>query len=117
MKETCIEFPVSDVSYDQIAEFCRRWQIVELVLFGSATRSDFGPESDVDVLVEFAERAEWGLLEHVQMQQELERLFQRDVDLITRRAIQQSANWLRRQEILNTAQVLYSLPEDAHATG
>ena len=43
-----------DYRLDDIAAFCQRWQIVELALFGSVLRDDFGPESDVDVLVRFA---------------------------------------------------------------
>ena len=46
-----------DVPSDKIAAFCRRWQITELALFGSVLRDDFGPDSDVDVLVGFGEDA------------------------------------------------------------
>ena len=51
------------------------------------------------------------------MQQELQTLLQRKVDLITKYALEQSQNWLRRQEILDTAQVLFSKTEIAHAKG
>ena len=44
---------------DNIADFCRRWKIVEFSLFGSVLRSDFGPESDIDILVSFAPNAAW----------------------------------------------------------
>jgi len=102
---------------DDIAKFCRHWKIQELALFGSALRDDFGPDSDVDILVTFAEDAEWGLFDHVQMQYELQASLRRNVDLISKRAVEGSQNWLRRQEILNTAQVLFSAQEAAHATG
>lgn len=92
----------------EISEFCRRWRIVELALFGSVLRSDFGPESDLDVLVTFAADANWGLLDHHRMQEELEALLEREVDLLTRSAVEQSRNWLRRREILSTAQVVYA---------
>jgi len=92
----------------EISEFCRRWRIAELALFGSALRSDFGPESDLDVLVTFAADADWGLLDHHRMKEELEALLEREVDLLTRRAVEQSRNWLRRREILSTAQVVYA---------
>jgi predicted nucleotidyltransferase len=97
-----------DFSQAEISEFCKRWQISELALFGSALRDDFGPESDLDMLVTFSPSANWGLLEHFQMQQELVTMLGRDVDLLTRRAVEQSRNWLRRREILSTAQVLYA---------
>jgi len=49
------------VPIDRIAEFCRRWKITELALFGSVLRDDFRPDSDVDVLVTFAPDAPWSL--------------------------------------------------------
>lgn len=92
----------------EIAEFCRRWRVQELALFGSALRDDFHPDSDVDILVTFNTDAEWGLLDHVRMQQELQALLHRDVDLITRRAVEYSPNWLLRNEILRTARPLFT---------
>jgi len=61
------------------------------------------------VLVTFDDAAAWGLLDHVQMQQELATVLGRPVDLITRRAIEQSANATRRESILSTAQVIYRI--------
>jgi uncharacterized protein len=92
---------------EEITAFCQRWQVKELALFGSVLRPDFGPDSDLDVLVTFEPDANWGLFDHVQMQTELQQLLQRDVDLISRRAVEQSHNKYRRQEILSTAQVVY----------
>jgi predicted nucleotidyltransferase len=103
MRQTVIELP-----QDEIRRFCQRWQIKELAFFGSVLRDDFGPDSDLDVLVTFAPEADWSLLDHVKMEQELEDLLQRKVDLISKRAVEQSQNWIRRQEILNTAQVIFS---------
>ena len=97
-----------DFSQTEISEFCRRWQISELALFGSVLRNDFGPESDLDVLVTFSPDADWGLLDHYQMKQELVILLGREVDLLTRRSVERSRNWLRRREILSTAQVVYA---------
>ena len=92
---------------DQIVGFCQRWQIVELALFGSVLRDDFRPDSDIDVLVRFAPDAKWTLLDHVRMEQELECLFNREVDLVSWRAIEQSENWIRRSGILTEAQPIY----------
>jgi hypothetical protein len=55
---------------DELAAFCQRWKIDELALLGSVLRDDFGPDGGGDILVTFAEHADWGLLDHVQMQQE-----------------------------------------------
>jgi len=83
------------------------WRILELALFGSVLCADLNRESDLDVLVTFAPDAEWGLLDHVQMEQELEALLGRKVDLLSRRSVERSHNWIRRQEILGTAEVVY----------
>jgi predicted nucleotidyltransferase len=90
-----------------IADFCRRWRISQLALFGSALRHDFRPDSDLDLLVTFAPGADWGLLDHIRMEQELAAILGRDVDLLTRRSVEQSHNRIRRQQILDTAEVVY----------
>lgn len=96
------------VSPDTIAEFCRRWKITELALFGSALREDFRPDSDIDMLATFAPDAEWSLLDHVQMEEELASVCARPVDLVTRRGLERSRNWIRRREILDSAEVVYA---------
>ena len=75
---------------DQIINFCQQWQIIELSLFGSILRDDFHADSDIDILVAFAPTANWGLLDHAQMQEELEAVLSRRVDLISKRAIDRS---------------------------
>jgi hypothetical protein len=95
------------VSPERIAEFCRRWKIAELAFFGSVLRQDFDEASDIDVLVTFAPDADWSLLEQVAMQEEFSRLLGRKVDLVNRRAIEQSASWLRRKSILGSAEPYY----------
>lgn len=102
---------VSAIPSEQIAEFCRRWSVHQLAVFGSALRDDFRPDSDLDIMVTFAPDADPSLFDHVEMQLELERLFSRKVDLISRRALEQSTNRLLKNEILNTAQVLLTADE------
>ena len=97
-----------------ITQFCQHWKVSELALFGSALRSDFHNQSDFDFLISFLPAAQWGLLEHIQMQQELEDKLGRTVDLVSKSAIQRSSNWMRRDEILKTAQVIYEQPEVIH---
>lgn len=91
----------------EIADFCQLWQIKEFSVFGSVLREDFRSDSDIDVMVSFAADAPWGLLEFVRMKRELETLLGREVDLLTKESIEQSDNWIRRQEILGTAQIVY----------
>lgn len=90
-----------------LREFCRKWRIRELAVFGSFVRDDFGPESDIDFLATFAPDARWSLFDHVDMREELSVLVGRPADLLTRRAIEQSENYIRREEILSTAKVVY----------
>jgi len=85
-------------------------------MFGSILREDFGSESDLDILVTFSPKANWGLLDHVKMQIELQEILKRNVDLVSKRGLEQSQNWLRREEILSTARVLYSKDEAIHAS-
>ena len=96
-----------DLDRGKIAEFCRRWKIVEFSIFGSALGEDFKPESDLDVLVSFAPEARWTLLDLAAMQAELKSRFGREVDLVSRRGLMASENYLRRRNILETAQVIY----------
>jgi len=92
------------VPREEIAAFCRRWRIVEFALFGSAVRPDFGPDSDVDVLVRFQADAGWSLFDLVTMQDELAALFGRKVHLVEAEGLR---NPFRRDEILRTREVVY----------
>ena len=92
---------------DKIKDFSDRWKISELALFGSVLRDDFRPDSDIDLLVTFSPDADWSLFDHVQMQQELANILERKVDLVSKRALERSHNWIRRREILETAKIIY----------
>lgn len=97
------------ITFSEIQIFCQRWQIIELALFGSVLREDFRlDQSDVDVLITFAPQARQGLSEMIQIKEELEQLFERKVDCIVKDSIAQSQNWIRKQNILNSAQVVYA---------
>ncbi len=96
-----------DLPMEQIEDFCRRWQITEFALFGSVLREDFGPDSDIDVLVTFAPEAEWSLIDFVHMKEELQALLMREVDLVSRRAVEESRNYIRRKGILSSARGIY----------
>jgi predicted nucleotidyltransferase len=90
---------------DKITAFCQRWKVAEFAIFGSALHQDFNALSDIDVLVSFDDLAEITLLDLAQMQIELERIFNRPVDLVEKAALR---NPYRRKEILETAQVVYA---------
>jgi predicted nucleotidyltransferase len=94
-----------DIATDRIAEFCRKWRVTEFSIFGSVLREDFGPHSDVDVLVTFEPDAPWDLWDLVEMQEELQAIFGREVDLVEERTLQ---NPFRRQKILKSRLVIYA---------
>jgi predicted nucleotidyltransferase len=101
----------------RLADFCARWLVVDLELVGSVLRPDFGPESDIDVLVPFLPEADWGLIEHAAMEEELTGLLGRPVDLLTRRAVERSANHQRRASILASAVPLLQAANTSTALG
>ena len=95
------------IDRQRIAEFCRRWKITEFALFGSALRDDFRPDSDVDVLVRFEPGSPRSLSDLVHMEDELKAIFGREVDLVDRRAVESSENYIRRRHILSTAEAIH----------
>jgi len=102
MEKARIELPK-----DKIADFCKKWKVQEFALFGSVLRDDFMPESDVDVLVDFEPDARRSLLDIGTMVDDLQKIFGREVDLLTRKAVEQSRNYIRRKEILSSIEVVY----------
>lgn len=97
-----IELPIAEIQ-----DFCQRWHITEFALFGSVLREDFRPDSDIDILVTFEPNFQRTLAHTLQMREELQTLFNRKVDLIVKTALERSENWLRRKNILESAQIIY----------
>ena len=91
-----------------IRAFCTRWKVAELAVFGSVTRDDFRPDSDLDVLVSPEPGATWSLMDLGTMRGELIDLAGRPVDLLVRRAVEESPNWIRRKAILGSAEVVFA---------
>lgn len=75
-----------------------------MALFGSVLREDFNEDSDVDVLVFFQEKPSWSLFDLIDLQEELQNLFSRPVDIVQKKELN---NPYRRQEILKTHQLVY----------
>jgi predicted nucleotidyltransferase len=96
---------VQVIPRDKIEEFCRRRRVREFALFGSVTRGQVRPGSDVDVLVTFAPDAGWSLFDLVEMQEELKLMFGREVHLVERDGLR---NPFRRHEILRSMEVVYA---------
>lgn len=95
------------IPQEEISDYCHQWKISELALFGSVLRDDFHPNSDVDVLVQFDSDTQYTLFDMVRMQEELKRILGRKVDMVSRRGIERSSNYLRKKAILESAEVLY----------
>lgn len=95
------------LSISELARFCQQWQIVEMALFGSVLGDKFRSDSDIDIMIKFASNAKQGLLTLAKIKSELETRLRRKVDIVLRESIENSENWIRRQEILETARVIY----------
>ncbi|MCX6060590.1 MAG: nucleotidyltransferase family protein [Chloroflexi bacterium] len=91
----------------KIAGFCKRWYVSEFALFGSVLRPDFPPDSDVDIMLSFLPDAHITLFDMARMQEELQDIFKREVDLLSKRGVEHSRNYLRRKNILNSMQVIH----------
>ena len=100
--------PNISVPMARLAEYCRANGIARLDVFGSALRADFGPESDIDLLVEFEPGRTPGLFDFGRIEQEFSEIFGRKVDLISRSGIERSRNYIRRAAILESAETIYA---------
>ena len=89
----------------RIEDFCLKWKVSEMALFGSVLSDEFRPESDIDVLVTFADNAGWGLFDFVDMIDELKDIFGREVDIVEKDALR---NPFRKQAILDRNEVIYA---------
>jgi hypothetical protein len=96
------------ISPEMIAEFCRRWKISRLAVFGSALRGRVRADSDIDLLVTFASDADWSMFDHYRMEDELVELLGREVDLVSKEAIEENPNPIFRREILGSAREIYA---------
>ncbi|MEP7292300.1 MAG: nucleotidyltransferase domain-containing protein [Chloroflexota bacterium] len=92
----------------ELETFCQRWQVSELALFGSVLRADFSSDSDIDMLVTFKAGVKVKFADFLRMEEELTDILGRKVDLGTRRSVEDDPNYLRRREILNSAEVVYA---------
>jgi predicted nucleotidyltransferase len=100
-----MDIPHLNTPPERIEAFCRKWKITEFALFGSILTDEFRPDSDVDVLVTFAEDARWTLFDVGDMREELREIFGREVDLVNKKALR---NPFRKHHILSHKRVFYA---------
>jgi hypothetical protein len=93
-----------NIDKENIAAFCRKNHICRLALFGSVLRDDFGPDSDVDVLVQFEPEHVPGLFGMARLEHELSNIFKQKVDLRTAEDLSRYF----RDEVLSHAEVQYA---------
>jgi predicted nucleotidyltransferase len=91
----------------RIKDFCLKWGIIRFEVFGSILRSDFSPQSDIDVLVSFDNHIHHSLFDLVDMKEELESVLDRKVDILTRKSVEMSRNYIRREDILKSAKAVW----------
>lgn len=89
---------------EAIRDFCRAHSVRELAVFGSAVRTDFSQDSDIDVLIDLDPKKRIGLIALQQMRDELARLFGRPVDLLTRAGLNRHI----RDQVLRTVEIIYA---------
>jgi predicted nucleotidyltransferase len=99
--------PQIQIDRSKIEDFCKKWKITELSFFGSSLRDDFRPESDIDILVAFEPNAPWDVFDHIHMEEKLAEIFDRKVDLVERKAVEASRNYIRRAHILQSVEPYY----------
>jgi predicted nucleotidyltransferase len=95
------------INSEKISEICQRYKISELAIFGSVLRGDYNNESDIDLLVEFIPNSGITLFNLVDIKEEFEKLFGREVDIVSKNAIKNSKNYIRKKAILDNYKVIY----------
>ena len=95
------------VSLPTLDEFCQQHKITELSVFGSILREDFNLDSDIDLLVKFDPNAHISLMDMIKIENKFKILLKRNIDLVSKKAIENSKNWIRRQNILNNSEIIY----------
>ena len=96
-----------NVTREEIAAFCARWNIAKLEIFGSATIGELTDSSDVDLLVEYLPNYQRSLSDQIQIQQDIENIFKRNVDLITKESILVDPNPYFLESVMNSLVTLY----------
>jgi hypothetical protein len=97
---------VIETKKDKIKEWRHKWHISELWIFGSILREDFKPDSDIDFMISLENDAKFSYREFISMCNEMEKILDHPVDIVERRLIEQSPNYILRRHILGTLEKL-----------
>lgn len=96
-----------EVSEQALRQLCRNWKISRLEIFGSALTGQLRPDSDIDLLVEFEPDEQWSLMDLARAEEDFSLLFGRRADLVVRKSLERSVNWIRREAILSSTEMVY----------
>lgn len=96
-----------DVTQDEIESFCQHWNITKLEIFGSATTGALTDSSDIDLLVEYSPSFERTMADQIRIQNEIEALFGREVDLITKNSITKNPNPIFLDSVMRSLVTIY----------
>ena len=98
------------INLDSLAlrQFCRKWRVKELAVFGSYARGDYHDASDIDFVIDHQDGVEWDLSDAADMRDELSRILGKKVDLLTRYALEHTSNWLFRKIVLSSMETVYA---------
>lgn len=99
-----LQLGATQVEKSKLADLCRRYQVRELSLFGSAVRGEMRPDSDIDLLVEFLPDASVDLVDYAALMIDLSALLGRKVDLVSKTGLKP----LIRSSVLEEARLLYA---------
>ena len=100
--------PAINPELPALRDFCEKWRVKELAVFGSYARGDFRDDSDIDLVIDHQEDAEWDLSDGAEMRRELSRILGKEVDLLTRYALDHTSNWLFRKIVLSSMETVYA---------
>jgi len=92
----------------EIRAFCKKYGIKEIALFGSALSGEINEESDIDLLITFQDNSHHTVFDLVRMKQELQQIFKCKIDLVSKRGIESSRNYIRKNAILDSAEIVYA---------
>lgn len=97
-----------EIPQKEIEDFCKKYEIKEISLFGSALSKELREDSDIDLLITFQDNSHHTVFDLVRMKQELQQFFKCKIDLVSKRGIESSRNYIRKNAILNSAEILYA---------
>jgi hypothetical protein len=96
-----------DIPVEPLHKFCLHWKVSELAVFGSDIHENYLLENDLDMLISFKDDTHWELFDLVNMESELGVIFNKEIDLVEKKAVTNSKNYLRRKGILDNIQIIF----------